>query len=244
MPKKKTTKAKAVSDSKVVEAIEEEVMEEFETIDCKITWQSDWWLIYSKIPIIMWLVWAVWKTQKNVAQKYDFRWIDQVQNALNRIMAKERVCVIPNVLERERREVIREKEWKGTKTKSILFYTFLEIEYKIFAEDWSYVTAIMHWEAMDSWDKSTNKAMSAALKYLLLQVFMIPTEETIDPDADSYEGISSLANEFIAEVNWAKDRDSLLKIWAKIKEKKNEIDPRGLTLLQKTFAEKTKNLNS
>ena len=37
-------------------------------------------------------------------------------------------------------------------------------------------------EAMDSADKSTNKAMSAAYKYMCLQVFCIPTEG--DNDAD------------------------------------------------------------
>ena len=40
---------------------------------------------------------------------------------------------------------------------------------------------------MDSGDKASNKAMSVALKYACFQLFMIPTEEMIDPDAETHE---------------------------------------------------------
>ena len=42
-------------------------------------------------------------------------------------------------------------------------------------------------EGMDSGDKASNKAMSAACKYALFQIFNIPTVEIIDPDAASEE---------------------------------------------------------
>ena len=38
---------------------------------------------------------------------------------------------------------------------------------------------------MDSGDKATNKAMSAAFKYACFQTFCIPTEEMKDPDAET-----------------------------------------------------------
>src|SRR6478736_352439 len=42
-------------------------------------------------------------------------------------------------------------------------------------------------EAMDSGDKATNKAMSAAYKYAAFQAFCIPTEETaVDADAETH----------------------------------------------------------
>jgi hypothetical protein len=41
-------------------------------------------------------------------------------------------------------------------------------------------------EAMDSGDKSANKAMSAAQKYALLQVFCIPTEEPKDTENETH----------------------------------------------------------
>jgi hypothetical protein len=40
---------------------------------------------------------------------------------------------------------------------------------------------------MDSGDKASNKAASAALKYALLQLFMIPTEEEKDTEFQSPE---------------------------------------------------------
>ncbi len=40
---------------------------------------------------------------------------------------------------------------------------------------------------MDNGDKGANKAISVALKYALLQTFMIPTQEMIDPDKEAHE---------------------------------------------------------
>ena len=40
---------------------------------------------------------------------------------------------------------------------------------------------------MDSGDKAANKAMSAAHKYALLQVFCIPTEEPKDSENEHHE---------------------------------------------------------
>lgn len=40
---------------------------------------------------------------------------------------------------------------------------------------------------MDSGDKATNKAMSAAYKYACMQAFSIPTEGDNDPDATIHE---------------------------------------------------------
>jgi hypothetical protein len=40
---------------------------------------------------------------------------------------------------------------------------------------------------MDSADKATNKAMSAAYKYMAMQTFCIPTEGDNDADASHYE---------------------------------------------------------
>ena len=46
------------------------------------------------------------------------------------------------------------------------------------------VTEVTFGEAMDSGDKATNKAMSVALKYLLIQTFQIPvTGEANDGDS-------------------------------------------------------------
>ena len=68
---------------------------------------------------------------------------------------------------------------------------------------------------MDSGDKATNKAMSIAFKYACFQVFCIPTEEMVDPDAECHEVISK-GNEKIT----AADAKS---IRARLKDTLNEI---------------------
>ncbi len=45
-------------------------------------------------------------------------------------------------------------------------------------------------EAMDSGDKSTNKAMSAAYKYAAMQAFCIPTEGDHDTENQTHEDIA------------------------------------------------------
>jgi len=54
-------------------------------------------------------------------------------------------------------------------------------------KDGSKVTARSFGEAMDSADKATNKAMSAAYKYTAFQTFCIPTEGDNDADAHTQE---------------------------------------------------------
>ena len=68
-----------------------------------------------------------------------------------------------------------------------LIYSVLKVKYTFYAEDGSHVSAVVQSEGMDSADKSSNKAMSAACKYALFQVFNIPTKELIDPDATTPE---------------------------------------------------------
>ena len=63
----------------------------------------------------------------------------------------------------------------------------LTVRYRFYAEDGSYVEAVVDGEAMDSGDKSSNKCMAIAHKYALLQVFCIPTENDNDPDAHTPE---------------------------------------------------------
>ena len=69
-----------------------------------------------------------------------------------------------------------------------LFYVTVEAEFDfVSAEDGSKHIVKTFGEAMDSGDKATNKAMSAAYKYACLQAFSIPTEGDNDADATAHE---------------------------------------------------------
>ena len=155
---------------------------------------SDVGQIYSLIPKIMREAGAVAKDRKNIQQQYAFRGIDDLVNALHAPMASNGVFVVPEALESTVTE-------KPTKSGGVLFYTRGRFKFTFYAPDGSSVQAITLGEAMDSGDKSSNKAMSSALKYALLQVYCIPTlDDDIDTENSSPQPISvnpktSLAND-------------------------------------------------
>lgn len=121
------------------------------------------------------------KDRKNEQQHYKFRGIDDVYNALAPLLAKHGLVIIPRILNRS---VVERTTQKG----GVLFYVTVEAEFDfVSAHDGSLVTARSFGEAMDSADKATNKAMSAAYKYTAFQTFCIPTEGDNDPDAHTPE---------------------------------------------------------
>ena len=136
--------------------------------------------IYSQIAEIMNEIGAVKKDDWNSIQKFKFRGIDAVMNALHPALSKHHVFVVPEVLEQTREE-------RKSKNDTVLIYSICKIRYTFYADDGSSVSAVVIGEGMDSGDKATNKAMAIALKYAFFQVFCIPTEEMTDPDADSPE---------------------------------------------------------
>jgi hypothetical protein len=72
----------------------------------------------------------------------------------------------------------------------VLFYVVAGMDFDLVsAVDGSSHTVHVIGEAMDSADKATNKAMSAAYKYMAMQVFCIPTEGDNDADATTHDGI-------------------------------------------------------
>lgn len=138
--------------------------------------------IYTAISAVMKDCGAVAKTSTNPQQRYKYRGIDAVMNALNPAMIKNGIFVVPNVLEQKREE-------RTTAKGGLLIYSVVTVNYKFYADDGSFVESTVVGEAMDSGDKATNKAMSAAFKYALFQTFCIPTEEMHDSEEDSPEPI-------------------------------------------------------
>lgn len=136
--------------------------------------------IYRLIPKVMADVGVIEKASKNASQGYKFRGIDDVMGAFQPVLAKHQIFFVPEVVSATQTD--RESKNGGT-----LIYTSLTVAYTFYAPDGSFVRAVVVGEAMDSGDKSSNKAMSAALKYALLQVFCVPVEAQDDADATSHE---------------------------------------------------------
>ena len=119
--------------------------------------------ICEQIPKVMADIGAIGKGKENKMQGYKYG-----------------VFTVPEVLSMEREE-------RKTKNGGVLIYTILKVKYTFFASDGSNIISVMVGEAMDSGDKSCNKAMSAAQKYAFLQIFSIPTEESKDSENDTPE---------------------------------------------------------
>lgn len=134
------------------------------------------------------------KSSENTQQHYKFRGIDDVYSVLSPMLARNKLCILPRVLERHVTE-------QQSRSGGMLFYTVLKVEFDLVsAEDGSKHTICTVGEAMDSGDKSSNKAMSAAFKYACFQAFCIPTEGENDGDAQTYEVRSKaqiLADRFV-----------------------------------------------
>ena len=124
---------------------------------------------------------GITKDRRNMqGSGYNFRGIDDVYNTIAPLLAKHGLCILPRVLSRECVERVSQKG-------GALFYVTVDAEFDfVSAEDGSKHTVKTFGEAMDSGDKATNKAMSAAYKYACFQAFSIPTESDNDADAHTH----------------------------------------------------------
>lgn len=155
------------------------------------------------------------KDRNNSQQGYKFRSIDDVYNKLSPILAEAGLVILPRVVSRE---VVERTTAKGT----AIFYTTVQVEFDfISSHDGTKHTISVFGEAMDSGDKSTNKAMSAAYKYAAFQSFCIPTEGDNDADQTDHGAISAAISEVQAtslEQTAARanvDIENILK-WARV----------------------------
>lgn len=124
---------------------------------------------------------GIGKDQRNQKQGYKFRGIDDIYNALSGEFVKAHLCIMPKTLSHHVTERV-------SKEGGALFSVVVHMSFTfVSAKDASSHVVEMYGEAMDSGDKATNKAMSAAYKYACLQTFCIPTEGDNDADATTHE---------------------------------------------------------
>jgi hypothetical protein len=137
---------------------------------------------------------GIGKDRKNSQQGYSFRGIDDVYNALAMPMSRHGLVVMPRVISRECTE---RQSAKG----GALFYVVLHVDFDfVSTKDGSKHTVSTYGEAMDSADKATNKAMSAAYKYAAMMTFCIPTEGSDnDADATTHEVVSNAETAMILD---------------------------------------------
>ncbi len=122
---------------------------------------------------------AIGKNQQNSQQNYRFRGIDDVLDALNPLLGRHGVFFVPEVVERLESD-------RQTRNGGTMWVVNLHIRYRFYGPAGDYVEASGWGEGTDSGDKATQKAMTAALKYVLFQVFAIATTEQHASDSDNF----------------------------------------------------------
>ena len=137
--------------------------------------------VHQAMAQAMALVRAVGKWGTNKEQGYSFRSIDHFMTALNPAMAAAGVHVVPRVLQR------LTDDTHTTRSNAIMRWVDVEMAFTFYGPDGSCVEAVTWGEARDSADKATNKAMTGAFKYAIMQAFMVPTADLQDADRDSPE---------------------------------------------------------
>lgn len=152
---------------------------------------------------------GVGKTRHNPQQDYRFRGIDDFYNALAPALARHHLCILPRCLSREKFE-------RTTQKGGILTYTVIAAEFDfVSAEDGSkHTVGPFYGEAMDSADKSTNKAMSAAYKYCVMQAFSVPVAgQTIDSEVDGVAPEPDLDSALVAAFEAAASPQDVARAW-------------------------------
>ena len=123
------------------------------------------------------------KRDRNDHQRFMFRGIDAVVNAVGPVLRKHGVVVCPNV-ERADYETVQTSTGKPATACRVL------VTYSFYAADGSSIDARVAGEAWDSGDKACPKAMSVAFRTALLQALALPTDEP-DPDGQTYERVNA-----------------------------------------------------
>lgn len=117
---------------------------------------------------------AVAKSSKNSHQGWTYRSADAFMNAIHPIAFKHGVYLTVSNIEK----LVWERDAKNWT------HCVLKVEYTWMHEDGSTVPCTGFGEAKDNGDKVVGKCLTYALKTMLQTVFIIPTEDTPDPDAE------------------------------------------------------------
>lgn len=135
------------------------------------------------------------KADRNQQQGFDFRSIDSVLPTAKSLAAKHGVFIVPL---RQRAERSERHSARGT----ALFTCYMRVDWRVYGTDGDYFDAQTYGEATDAGDKSTSKAQTMALKYLLWPALMI-SDPSDDADRETPEEVSPVALE--------KDRAAILE---------------------------------
>lgn len=124
---------------------------------------------------------GIGKDKENKDQKYRFRGIDDVRNAVAPLQKDCQLLIYPKMLSRTEHE-------RTTKSGGFALQVVVKIAmHFVSTVDGSEVVTEWENEAVDYSDKATNKAVSQAYKTAIINTFNIPTEGEEDTDTEKKE---------------------------------------------------------
>ena len=142
--------------------------------------------VHEALSKVMGEVQTVRKDSHNQAQRYRFRGIDDVMNAVGPALRKHGVIIIPDDVDVHRSNGTTAN---GKQVAEVV----VKVTYRVYGPAGDSVHGRVAAEAMDFGDKAVAKAMSVAYRTFLLQALTIPTDEP-DPDEYAYERGASQEN--------------------------------------------------
>lgn len=134
--------------------------------------------IYTALAAVMADISHVAKRDINQHQRFNFRGIDAVVNAVGPVFRKHGVIAVPTDTQATFENVTTSGGKPATACRVLATYTF-------YAPDGTSIDARVAAEAWDNGDKAAPKAMSVAYRTALLQALCLPTDEP-DPDTHTY----------------------------------------------------------
>ncbi|MEH0470852.1 ERF family protein [Streptomyces sp. B21-097] len=130
--------------------------------------------VFTAISAVMRDAMPVGKDRRNEQQNYAFRGIDDVMSAMAGPMRAHGVFILPTIADHQ-----QQRDGKMTRT-------LITMRYRIYGPAGDCLIADVPGEAFDYADKATNKAQSAALKYLMFTLFMLPVDGRSIDDGDRH----------------------------------------------------------
>ena len=135
--------------------------------------------VHQALSKVMGDVQAVKKDSKNQAQRFNFRGIDAVMNAVGPALRKHGVTILPEDVDVHRSNGTTAS---GKQTAEVV----VKVTYRVYGPAGDSIHGKVAAEAMDFGDKAIAKAMSVAYRTFLLQALTIPTDDP-DPDGETFE---------------------------------------------------------
>lgn len=143
--------------------------------------------VFEAWAAVMGSVQGLRKSERNAAQGFNFRGIDQVMSAVGPALREHGVIVMPTA------KTVESERYLTAKGGQMHGVTVL-VEYQVFGPGGDSFTGAAFGAAADSGDKAVSKAMSVAYRTFLLQGLTVPTDEP-DPDAQTHERAASPADQ-------------------------------------------------